>query len=223
MNIEQWMQLYVDAVRRAFGGRVDFIGLQGSRGRCESREDSDIDAVLILDRLDDADLDTYATVLDTLPHRELVCGFVAGREEMAAWEKYDLFQLINDTTPYVGSLDDLLATIARADVLRTVRVGAGNIYHICNHNRLHGKEPRALAELYKQAVFVLQAKVWLETGAYHRRAAELLPRVSGDDAIILQTAMALKQGAAADVTTMSPPLRAWASEQLRYASIRSRR
>lgn len=33
MEIENWMKQYCGAVRAAFGDRVRYIGLQGSRGR----------------------------------------------------------------------------------------------------------------------------------------------------------------------------------------------
>ena len=167
-------------------------------------------------------LTTYDALIDTLPNRELICGFVAGREELEGWEKYDLFQLIRDTTPYVGSLEDLLATITRADVLRAVRVGVGNVYHMAIHNRLHGKEPGAVAGLYKMAVFVLQTKAWLETGDYARRMTELVLLLEEADTDVVRTAMALKQGTLEpDVAAMSPVLRRWAAEQLCYASSRT--
>ena len=41
MDIQAWMQQYVDVMCTAFGERVYFFGLQGSRGRGEGREDSD--------------------------------------------------------------------------------------------------------------------------------------------------------------------------------------
>lgn len=219
MDVRAWMADYTQAVLAAFPGRAKFIGLQGSRGRDEAREDSDIDAVLILDRLDDNDLAAYSALLDTLPHRALTCGFTAGWEELAAWEKYDLFSLIRDTTPYVGSLEPLLAAVTRDDVLRAVRIGAGNIYHVCNHNRLHGKKPRTAAGLYKDAIFVLQAKAWLETGVYARRLDELIPLLSGEDAAVAVQARALRQGGdMPSLEAMSAQLRTWAASQLRYAS-----
>ena len=49
MEIENWMKQYCGAVRAAFGDRVRYIGLQGSRGRGEAGPDSDIDVVCILD------------------------------------------------------------------------------------------------------------------------------------------------------------------------------
>ena len=51
MNIESWMDLLLKELQIVFENRLVFVGLQGSRGRGEGRPDSDIDAVVVLDRL----------------------------------------------------------------------------------------------------------------------------------------------------------------------------
>ena len=72
MEIENWMKQYCGAVRAAFGDRVRYIGLQGSRGRGEAGPDSDIDVVCILDSCSLQDLETYqaasSAVPETKPH-----------------------------------------------------------------------------------------------------------------------------------------------------------
>ncbi len=45
-NIDKWLNTYTEAVQGQFGDRVWFIGLQGSYGRGEATETSDIDVVL---------------------------------------------------------------------------------------------------------------------------------------------------------------------------------
>ena len=79
MEIGNWMDGFAAAVRQAFGARVYCIGLQGSRARGEENEDSDIDVVVILDEWREADWPHYEAVLDSLPERDRVCGFVSGR------------------------------------------------------------------------------------------------------------------------------------------------
>ena len=37
--------------------------------------------------------------------RELICGFLSGKNEILNWEPSDLFRFCNDTTPIKGSLD----------------------------------------------------------------------------------------------------------------------
>ena len=101
MNIESWMDLFLKELQIVFENRLVFVGLHGSRGRGEGRPDSDIDVVVVLDRLTPADLDAYEGLLNRLPNRELVCGFVSGRQELAAWERSELFQFARDTRPWL--------------------------------------------------------------------------------------------------------------------------
>ena len=139
MDIQSWMDLFLKELQSVFENRLIFVGLQGSRGRGEGRPDSDIDAVVVLDRLTPADLDAYEGLLDRLPNRELVCGFVSGREELAAWERSELFQFARDTRPWLGSLDEILPPVERRDIQKAVHAGACGIYHAAVHNRLHDR------------------------------------------------------------------------------------
>ena len=78
VEITAWMHTFLQTLDQTFGARVWFVGLQGSYGRGEATETSDIDAVVILDELSAADIQTYHVMLDTLPNRELICGFLSG-------------------------------------------------------------------------------------------------------------------------------------------------
>ena len=81
-NIQEWMEQYCGAVLAAFGGRVRYIGLQGSRARGEARPESDIDVVCILDACSLQDLETYRKAVQDLPDRDKLCGFVSGAAEL---------------------------------------------------------------------------------------------------------------------------------------------
>ena len=111
VDINIWMKDFLQRLEETFTSRVWFVGLQGSYGRGEATESSDIDVVVILDELSEKDVQTYCDMLDTMPHRELICGFVSGRDEILHWEPSDLFQFYYDTTAVRGSLDDLLVLI----------------------------------------------------------------------------------------------------------------
>ncbi len=217
-SIEAWLQDYQEAVGRCFGDRIWFIGLQGSYSRGEATENSDIDVVLILDRLSAEDLRVYSCLLDTLPNREKVCGFVSGKEELLAWEPSDLFQFYYDTTPIAGALDGLLEHIRREDIRRAVRIGACNVYHMGVHNLVHEKSANILKELYKSAAFTLQAIAFLQTGSYEKQKASLMTRLPPEDAKILQTGMELKQRETVSHTELdglSASLLDWASAWIR--------
>ena len=194
VNIDVWLRGFIDAVNATFGDRIWFIGLQGSYARGEATEDSDIDTVLILDDLAVSDIEMYNDMLDALPERNLICGFLAGKTEMLLWEPSDLLQFYYDTKPIQGNLDILLSRIDNTAVSKAIRTGACNIYHSCVHNMLYEKSEEILIGLLKAASFVVQTIVYKKTGIYCHQKAELLNIVTNDDREIIETFLALKSG-----------------------------
>ena len=212
MDIKKWMNTFLNAVNTTFTNRIWFVGLQGSYGRGEATETSDIDVVIILDRLSATDIQAYNAMLDGLPYRELICGFLSGKDELLNWESSDLFQFYYDTTPIKGSLDELLAVIDEASIDRAIKIGACNIYHGCVHNMLHEKSDDILRELYKSASFVVQAIAFRQTGKYLKQQKELLRVVSSDECGIIETFLSLKSGGKVDFNLMSEALFAWSKK-----------
>ena len=212
IEISSWMDRFVGALEASFKNRVWFIGLQGSYGRGEATETSDIDVVVIFDELTAIDIQTYNAILDTLPNRELICGFVSGKEELLNWEPSDLFQFYHDTTPIKGSLDELLSVIDEITIARAIKSGACNIYHGCVHNMLHEKSDEILKGLYKAASFVVQAICFQETGCYIKSQKDLLVKVSGDEKSIVENFLSLKNGGKVDFEEMSNTLFAWSKK-----------
>ena len=212
IDITVWMKNFLQTLNETFGDRVWFVGLQGSYGRGEATETSDIDVVVILDELSTMDIQTYNTMLDTLPHRELICGFLSGKNEIMNWESSDLFQFCHDTTPIKGNLDEVMAVIDESAVNRAIKIGACNIYHGCVHNMLHEKSEDILRGLYKSASFVVQAIAFKQTGKYICHQKDLLQVVSSDERVIIETFMCLKNGGTVDFSLMSEILFAWSKK-----------
>ena len=210
--IENFMNIFLNVLNDTFRERIWFVGLQGSYGRDEATETSDIDVVVIIDELSAMDIQTYNDMLDTLPHRELICGFISGKEEIMNWEPSDLFQFCHDTTPIKGSLDEVMAVIDESAVNRAIKIGVCNIYHGCAHNMLHEKSEDILRGLYKSASFVVQAIAYKQTGSYINRQKELLQVVSSNEQVIVETFMNLKIGGAIDFNLMSEILFSWSKK-----------
>ena len=212
IDITTWMTDFLQKLNHKFENRVWFVGLQGSYGRGEATETSDIDIVVILDELSAMDIQTYHDMLDTLPHRELICGFLSGKKEIMNWDPSDLFQFCHDTTPIKGSLDDVMTVLDESAVNRAIKIGACNIYHGCVHNMLHEKSEDILLGLYKSASFVVQAIAFKETGNYISHQKDLLQVVSSDEQFIVETFMHLKNGGMVDFHRMSETLFAWSKK-----------
>ena len=212
IDITAFTNIFLQKLEAAFGNRVWFVGLQGSYGRGEATENSDIDMVVILDTLSADDIGVYNAMLDTLPHRELLCGFLAGKDEVMHWDTSDLFQFCHDTTPLKGSLQEAMAVIDQSAVDRAIKLGVCNIFHGCVHNMLYEKSDDILRGLYKAASFVVQAITFKQTGTYIRCQKDLLPVVSSSEQVIVETFLHLKNGGAVDFRKMSETLFAWSKK-----------
>jgi len=217
IDINDWINRFLKILNDTFGERVWFVGLQGSYSRGEARDTSDIDVVVILDQLSAADIQKYNAMLDTLPNRELVCGFVSGKNELLDWEPSDLFQFYHDTTPIKGSLEAVAAVVDETAVNRAIKIGACNIYHGCVHNMLNEKSEDILKGLYKSASFVVQAIAFKQTGKYVKHQSELRDVVSTDERVIVDTFLNLKNGGIVDFNSMSEALFAWAKKWISEA------
>ena len=206
------MNDFLRKLNEVFANRVWFVGLQGSYGRGEATETSDIDVVVILDELNVSDIQVYQEMLDTLSHRKLICGFVSGKDEILNWEPSDLFQFYHDTTAIKGSLDDLLPLIDNAAIDRAIKMGTGNIYHGCVHNMLHEKSEELLKGLCKAASFVVQAIVFKQTGSYIKHQSQLLQVASTEERMITETFLKYKNGEVVDFNEASRMLFIWSKK-----------
>lgn len=214
IDIDVWMRKFTEDLLKRFGERIWFVGLQGSYARGEATDQSDIDVVVIFDRLSSSDIRAYNEFLDELPSRNLVCGFLSGRDDLLKWEPADLFQFYHDTIPVKGSLDELLVLIDDNVVNRAIKMGLCNLYHACVHNMLHEKREAILKGLFKSASFVIQAMAYRETGRYFRKQSELLNVVSLEEQKILEGFKRTKNNNLTDFKQDSEELFDWIQKRI---------
>lgn len=219
-NIEEWISDFSQKIQENFKSRIEFIGLQGSYAREEATEGSDIDVVVIFDKLKMDDLKKYDEIISKMSCREKICGFLSGKDELANWEKSDLFQFYYDTKAIYGKLDFILPLIKKENVKQAVLIGGCNIYHACCHNIIHEKSLDILKALFKQAVFVLQAKYFYDAENYVSKKKELIDKLEAEDKHILELYFTIKS---ADKTeefdNYSNELFVWSSSLIKDYSI----
>lgn len=190
-DINTWCRQAVQGLKAQFQSQLIFAGLQGSQRRGEATEESDIDLVVVLEKLDCKGLLSYREILDTLPCRDKSCGFICGKNELIDWPKYDLFFLFHDTRPLYGSLAFLGPLIQKEDVRQAVQIGAAGLYHSVCHIFLHSHAQNPYAPLFKPLFFTMLAKQFYEHGIYYESQAALaaaLKGQGGDDFVLFSLA-----------------------------------
>ena len=159
MDISIFMGSFKENLLRLFGDNLLFLGLQGSYGRGEAKEEaketSDIDPVIILQQCGKDEILKYRGYIDTLPEKDILCGFISSIDELRAWESADRAQLIFDTKPVYRDLAELCWSI--------------------------------LPELYKSSRFTIRMKHYLQTDVYVSAFRELITVVDEEEKAILET------------------------------------
>lgn len=196
---DEYMNNLTQMLCERFGERLVYVGLQGSYLRGEATEDSDIDAMVVMDNLTPGDLAVYRKVITQLGNEEKSCGFICGRAELAGWNPLEICHLLHSTRDYHGRLSELLPHASERDVRSFVKLSIGNLYHEIVHRYVHAdaqKNKRKLPTTCKGAFFILQNAYYLETGVFARTKEELQDMARSEDREIL--AMAGRLGAAED-------------------------
>ena len=78
ISIDIYVEELTAELKNAFGGRLLYVGLQGSYLRGEANENSDIDIMAVIDNLTVEDLKAYKKAVMTVGDYDKSCGFICG-------------------------------------------------------------------------------------------------------------------------------------------------
>ncbi len=183
IDINNFLDRFLKELYIVFPSRILFFGLQGSYGRGEATESSDIDVVVIFDTLSGEDLLLYRSVLDKMEEKDLICGFVSSYEELKSWQRIDLLSLVLDTKPIKGRLN---FSFSKAEIKEAVLTAVCGIYHMASHNFLHAKSKDALVSIKKNLLFALRLKYYFENSEYIPSMTKLLEKLEDRDKEVAQ-------------------------------------
>ena len=190
-DLDGYLSDLISKCRTHFGDRLLYVGLQGSYLRGEAHEDSDIDVMLILDRLSVQDMDQYREILKEIGFYERSCGFICGRDELLRWNSLELCQLRHTTRDLFGVLTDYLPFATREDEVNYVKLSLGNLYHELCHRYIHADRERNVAAFRgacKAVFFLMQNLHFLESGRFILTKKGLKEAVSAEDRRVLDLA-----------------------------------
>lgn len=175
-------------LRKCYGARLLYMGLQGSYQRGEAKEESDLDVMVLLDELRFEDMAVYRAALDAAGHAELACGFIADRADMQRWNVLEICHLLHTTQDVYGRLADYVPQYTRSDVIQFVKLSVGNLYHGLCHQMIHASHAQALQNLpgaYKAAFFALQNLHYLESGSFITTKSAMIKALKGTDYAVM--------------------------------------
>jgi uncharacterized protein len=136
--VDLWLDRFLGNLRETFGSRLVFVAHHGSWARGEARPDSDIDAFVILDSIDETDLETYRKLIHSATEDGTpVSTFLGSVPELKNWPRHDLAHFWFDRKVLHGRLEGLIEKPEKRDFIEDIRAKAAMNLHSARHYLLH--------------------------------------------------------------------------------------
>lgn len=190
-NKDEWLKQLIDKLKRCFSERLLLVAHVGSWARDDAEETSDIDVNVILDTVQAEDVLAYREIVESMPDKQLACGFLGSKKEMENWPKYDLIAFYYGCQVLYGDITDVIPAITKENVYDNTMVMLSNINHAVRHSIIYDADIEKASEiakdLYKAAFFVIQGWYILSHDEYCGKRKEMLTKdIKGIDALVIR-------------------------------------
>ena len=194
-RIENYIQSLIQKLKITFGERVLYVGLQGSYLRGEATAESDIDIMVVIDKLIVSDLNIYRDILVSVGDFDKSCGFICGKDDLKNWNPIEICHLLHTTKDCFGVLKDIVPEYSAEDEKNFIKLSLNNLFHELCHRYIHSDKEDNISKFpmtCKSVFFILQNMHYLKSGYFAATKSELLSRLQGRDKEILEMSMFLQ-------------------------------
>ena len=215
---DKYIQKLIRLLEAAYGERLLYVGLQGSYLRGEATADSDLDIMVVVEKLSVRDLAEYRKAISSLEDYDKSCGFICGREELQNWNPLEICHVLHTTKDYYGTLAEWIPAYTEEDVRNYVKLSLNNLYHEICHRYIHApreKNEVKIACSCKAVFFILQNMHYLDSGVFVCTKKELSSMLKGKDRLVMDAAIALSGGESFDFDEVFALLFSWCQEAIK--------
>ncbi len=194
-RVDEYIDELIVLLKYIIGERLMYIGLQGSYLRNEETKSSDIDIMAVIDNLSVEDLKNYQKALVSVGNFDKSCGFICGKTDLEHWNPLEICHLLNTTKDYYGELKELVPSYTIEDERNYVKLSLNNLYHEICHRYIHADREYNVLKLpitCKSVFFIMQHLHYISSGNFIATKRELLECVQGEDKVVLELSISLK-------------------------------
>ncbi|MBA7602910.1 hypothetical protein ES703_10006 [subsurface metagenome] len=170
-QVDAWLADFLANLRDRFGDRLVFVGHHGSWGRGEPRPESDIDCMVVVDRIEDEDLTAFRDIMSSMPNAEkLGSGILMSVTELKQTPRSYLSQFFYGRKVLYGSIEGIIAPPTRDDLIEDIKFKADNNLHTARDYLLFPHDlPVVVHRLkyhFKNCFYALQSWFLLTKGEF---------------------------------------------------------
>lgn len=218
INIEDYILKIIKNLKELYTERLVYVGLQGSFLSGEATENSDIDIMVVINKLTVLDLDSYRSMISSLEYNDKMCGFICSKSDIKNWNPLEICNLLNTTKDYYGVLTDLVPEYSNIDIKNFVKLSVNNLYHEICHRYIYSDKitnKENLKYYYKSVFFILQNLYYLKNNKFIKTKKELLNLLDGKNREVLEYSILLNNKIEYDFDKYFELLFTWCKETMK--------
>jgi predicted nucleotidyltransferase len=185
-QVDTWLAEFVTKLKEAFGGRLVWVGHHGSWASGEARPESDIDCMVVLDRIEEDDLTLVREAASSMPQGlessrhtlELASGILRSVSELKLTPRFALVQYFYGCKVLHGSLDGIVRKPEPRDLLEDIKLKVSENTIAARHYLVFyphesTKSVHKLKYFFKCAFYALQSWVLVTQGRFINRKDDI--------------------------------------------------
>jgi hypothetical protein len=185
-QVDAWLADFLAKLKDIFGDRLMWVGHHGSWGRQEAGPESDIDCMVVLDRIEDADLYAFRDIVTSMPDAQTVgSGLLMSIVELRESPRFYLVQFFYGRKVLYGSLQGVVDPPGPEELIADIRLKASDNLHAARHYLLYPHDlPKVVHKLkypFKNCFYALQSWLLLTQGKFIPLKNEILEYLNNPD------------------------------------------
>jgi predicted nucleotidyltransferase len=177
--VDNWLADFLGALQKHFGKRILYAANHGSWARGEARPESDIDCMVVMDKVNDDDITAFRDIMNTMPGADAFgSGLFLSAGELKQTPRFNTIQFFYGCNVLYGSLEGIIEPPGREEFIMNVMYKANENLHHARHYLLFPHDlPKVVHRLkypFKNCYYALQSWVFLKEGIFILRKDDML-------------------------------------------------
>jgi predicted nucleotidyltransferase len=185
-QVDAWLDEFLAKLEDAFGDRLVWVGHHGSWARGEAGPESDIDCMVVVDHVKDADLTTFKEINHSMPDaRRLASGSIMSILELKMTPRLYMLQCFHGLKVLYGSIEGIVEPPGADDLIEDIKFKADENLHTARHYLLYPHDlPEVVHRLkyhFKRCFYALESWLLLVRGQFIPTKNEILELLEDPD------------------------------------------